>query len=399
MQLVLHPPALDGDPEHQRMLSTNLRLAAIVESSSDAIMGNTLDGAIFAWNPGAEKLFGYSARDAIGQPLSIVVPADRIHEVPEILERIARSESTENYETVRLNREGKQIDVSITVSPIKDGGGAVIGASTIARDITEQKKAEAQLKALATDLTHSNRELQDFASVASHDLQEPLRKIQTFADDLAENSISTLSDESRDTLKRIQNAAGRMQRLINDLLSLSRITSRAQPFVQVDLNNVLREVLTDLEVRINETGGRVDLSGIPTIEAEPLQMRQLFQNLVGNALKFNSPGRPPIVTVHGELIGGEERLAGTSEAQAQQLCQITFEDNGIGFDEKYVDRIFAMFQRLHGRKEYEGTGMGLAICRRIAERHGGDIKAQSILGTGSTFTVTIPTKRTKEKAL
>ncbi len=377
-----------------------LRLAAIVESSNDAIIGNTLDGTIFTWNPGAEKLFGYSAPEAIGRHISIVIPEDRKDEVPQILARIARSESTENHETVRLNREGRHIDVSVTVSPIKDGTGTVIGASTIARDITEQKQAEAQLKTLAADLVHSNRELQDFASVASHDLQEPLRKIQTFTDDLAENSTTTLSDDNRDTLKRIQNAAGRMQRLINDLLSLSRITSRAQPFVQVDLNNVAREVLSDLEVRIKETSGRVDINEIPTIDAEPLQMRQLFQNLIGNALKFNSPGRAPVVTVHGELIGGEERSDGnSSQAQTQQLCQITFADNGIGFDEKYVDRIFAMFQRLHGRNEYSGTGMGLAICRRIAEHHGGNVTARSIPGTGSTFTVTLPTTRITKQTL
>ena len=386
--------------ERKRAQESLLRLAAIVESSSDAIMGTALDGTIFTWNPGAEKLFGYSTGEAVGRHIGILVPADRENEVPQILDRIGRSESTENYETVRLHKDGTQIDVSITVSPIQDSAGEIIGASRIARDITEQKRAEAQLKALAADLLHSNRELQDFASVASHDLQEPLRKIQTFADHLAENSISALSDESRDTLKRIQNAAGRMQALINDLLSLSRISSRAQPFVRVDLNKVAREVLSDLEVRLKETGGRVDLSEIPTIEAEPLQMRQLFQNLLGNALKFNSPGRAPIVSIHAELIGAEEDLAGSSsEARTQQLCQITFEDNGIGFDEKYVDRIFAMFQRLHGRNKYEGTGMGLAICRRIAEHHGGGITARSIPGTGSTFTVTIPTERMKEKTL
>jgi two-component system sensor kinase FixL len=384
--------------ERKQAQESLLRLAAIVESSSDAIMGTALDGTIFTWNPGAEKLFGYSAGEAIGRHIGMLVPPDREHEVVQILGRIGRLESTENYETACLNKGGTHIDVSITVSPIQDSAGEIIGASRIARDITEQKQAEARLKALAADLLHSNRELQDFASVASHDLQEPLRKIQTFADDLAENSTSTLSDENRDTLKRIQNAAGRLQALINDLLSLSRISSRALPFVRVDLSDVAREVLSDLEVRIKETGGRVVLSEIPTIEAEPLQMRQLFQNLVGNALKFNSPGRAPIVSIHGELIGAEEGPAGGSrEAQAQQLCQITFEDNGIGFDEKYVDRIFAMFQRLHGRSKYEGTGMGLAICRRIAEHHGGNITARSIPGTGSTFTVTIPTSRIKEK--
>jgi PAS domain S-box-containing protein len=378
-----------------------LRLAAIVESSSDSIIGKTLDGTIFTWNPGAEKLFGYSALEAIGRHISIVVPADRKHEVPQILERIAKSESIDNYETVRLSRAGNQIDVSLTISPIKDGLGVVIGASTIARDITDRKQAETQLKALTADLIHSNRELLDFASVASHDLQEPLRKIQTFADDLAENS-TTLSDESRATLKRIQSAAGRMQRLINDLLSLSRISSRAQPFVPVDLNAVADEVLSDLEVRIRDTGGRVDLHELPMIDAEPLQMRQLLQNLIGNALKFNWPGRPPIVSVRGEIIATEGRRAGgVAESQEQEMCRITVEDNGTGFDEKYTDRIFAMFQRLHGRNKYEGTGMGLAICRRIAERHGGTITVRSIQGTGSTFTVTMtmPTRRTREAAI
>jgi len=379
--------------ERRHARESLLRLAAIVESSSDAITGNTLDGTIFTWNPGAQKLFGYSAAEAIGRHISIVIPGDRKDEVPQILEKISRLESTENYETVRLDSAGKSIDVSITVSPIKDGGGNVIGASTIARDITEQKRAEAQLKTLAADLLHSNRELQDFASVASHDLQEPLRKIQTFADDLVENSVTTLSEENRDSLKRIQGAAGRMQQLINDLLSLSRISSRAQPFVRVDLNKVAREVLSDLEVRINETGGQVDLREIPAIEAEPLQMRQLFQNLIGNALKFNATGRPPIVSVRGELLDAERPAGSSGEAQVQQLCRVTFEDNGIGFDEKYVDRIFAMFQRLHGRNEYPGTGMGLAICRRITEHHGGTIAARSVPGKGSTFTVMIPVKR------
>jgi two-component system sensor kinase FixL len=386
--------------ERKQAQESLLRLASIVESSSDAIIGNALDGTIMTWNPGAEKLFGYSTEEALGRNISIVVPADRATEVRETFEKVGQLESTAGYDTVRLNKDGKRINVSITVSPIQDGGGKIIGASTIARDIARQKQAETQLKTLAEDLMHSNRELQDFASVASHDLQEPLRKIQTFADELIETSQSTLGEECLDTLKRIQSAAGRMQRLINDLLSLSRVTSRAQPFIPVDLNTVAIEVLSDLEVQINKTGGRVDLRDIPSIEAEPLQMRQLFQNLIGNALKFHLPDRAPIVSVHGELLGYEEGLAGDgSEAQPRQLCKITFEDNGIGFDEKYVDRIFAMFQRLDGRNKYEGTGMGLAICRRIAEHHGGDITARSIPGTGSTFTVTLPAKRIKENIL
>jgi len=226
--------------------------------------------------------------------------------------------------------------------------------------------------------------LQDFASVASHDLQEPLRKIQTFADDLITNSAG-LDDDNRETLQRIQKAAGRMRSLINDLLSLSNVTSNARPSSSVDFKDLVREVLLDLEVRIKETGGRVEIGEIPNIEAESSQMRQLLQNLISNALKFHSPGRAPLVKVYGELLNGD--------AAAPPLCRITVEDNGIGFDEKYVDRIFAMFQRLHGRSAYEGTGIGLAICRRIAEHHGGQTTARSVLGQGSTFVVTMPTRR------
>jgi light-regulated signal transduction histidine kinase (bacteriophytochrome) len=318
-----------------------------------------------------------------------VVPADHADEVQRLLERIGRGESADNYETVRLNKDGKQIDVSITISSIRDAQGKIIGVSTSARDIGERKQAEEQLKALTADLERSNRELQDFASVASHDLQEPLRKIQTFADDLVVNS-GALDDDNRETLHRMQKAAGRMQGLINDLLALSRVTSKARPSSPVDLKDLAREVLIDLEGRIEETGGRVEVGEIPTIDAEPLQMRQLLQNLIGNALKFHPPGRTPIVNVHGELINGDQRPPGSGDAPAPTLCQITVEDNGIGFDEKYVDRIFAMFQRLHSRSEYEGTGIGLAICRKIAEHHGGQITARSVPGQGSTFIVTIP---------
>lgn len=256
----------------------------------------------------------------------------------------------------------------------------------------ERKRSEDELRASAARLAHSNRELQDFASVASHDLQEPLRKIQAFGDRLKAKCAAQLTDEGRDYLNRMQNAAGRMQTLINDLLTFSRVTTKTRPFTPVDLQQVAREVLADLEVRVAEAGARVEIAGLPTVDADPLQMRQLLQNLIGNALKFRRPEEPPVVRVSAELVPSHEARAALT-VPAAGACRITVADNGIGFDEKYLDRIFTVFQRLHGRDAYEGNGVGLAVCRRIAERHGGSITAESTPGLGAAFIVTLPARQ------
>jgi PAS domain S-box-containing protein len=271
---------------------------------------------------------------------------------------------------------------SATKVPLRDAQGRTIGLVGIRHDITERKQAEEALKFYTASLERSNRELQDFASVASHDLQEPLRKIQAFSDRLKARSGPALDETARDYLDRMQSAAARMQTLVNDLLTFSRVTSRAQPFVPTDLARVAREVLSDLETRIEQTGGRVELGALPVIEADATQMRQLLQNLIANALKFHRPDAPPVVKVSCERDGDFVRLL--------------VADNGIGFDEKYLDRIFTIFQRLHGREEYEGTGVGLAVCRKIAHRHNGTITARSQLGQSATFIVTLPAKQARE---
>jgi two-component system sensor kinase FixL len=360
-------------------------LASIVESSADAIISKTLAGTITSWNAGAQRLFGYAAEEIIGQHVSKLFPPERSDEETHIRETIARNERIENFETVRIRKDGKQIQVSVTVSAVKDKKGNVVGISKIARDITEQKIAGEKLKKFATELQRSNSELQDFASVASHDLQEPLRKIQSFADELKRSVVNKIDADEQDMLDRIVSAGGRMRTLINDLLAFSRVTTMARPFVPVDLALIAKEVMSDLEVRLVDTKGRIEVHDLPTIDADPLQMRQLLQNLIGNGLKFHAPGVTPLITVTCENGGPNYRLSVT--------------DNGIGFDEKYVDRIFTVFQRLHGRREYEGTGIGLAICRKIAERHGGQIEAHSVPGAGSTFTVTLPGKQTNEEKL
>jgi len=258
--------------------------------------------------------------------------------------------------------------------------------------VLERQRAQEGLTAFAAKLQRSNRELHDFAYVASHDLQEPLRKIQAFGDRLKLRCAEALGDQGRDYLERMQNAARRMSVLITDLLAFSRVTTKAEPFVPVDLSQIAREVMGDLEVRIEQTGGRVEMDELPTIDADPLQMRQLLQNLVGNGLKFHPPDVPPVVKISAAVMS-DGRTGGSPTPV--ELCQIRVEDRGIGFDEKYLDRIFNVFQRLHGRGEYEGTGIGLAICRKIAERHGGSITAESEPGKGAAFLVTLPLKQTE----
>jgi signal transduction histidine kinase len=256
-------------------------------------------------------------------------------------------------------------------------------------EVDERKRTEEKLEQFTRELERSNRELQDFAFVASHDLQEPLRKIQAFGDRLKSKYGASLNEDGNDYLERMGSAARRMHTLINDLLTYSRVTTKAQPFVEVNLDEIAREVLTDLEIRVQQTGGRVALEGLPSIEADALQMRQLLQNLIGNALKFHRPDVAPQVTIRSRILNREE--AGLVESKAEEVCELKIEDQGIGFDEKYLDRIFTPFQRLHARTDYEGTGMGLAVCRKIVERHGGTITAQSVVGQGTTFVVMLPT--------
>jgi signal transduction histidine kinase len=241
----------------------------------------------------------------------------------------------------------------------------------------------------ARDLARSNAELEQFASITSHDLQEPLRKIRMFGDRLQTTLGDDLEESARADLERMQNAAARMQRLINDLLSFSRVSSRGQPFEPVDLDQVTREVIADLEARVVELDAILDVGSLPTVEADTTQMRQLLQNLLGNALKFHRDGEPPVIRVRGDVVAGAEpRFEG--EAATRDHAVITVEDNGIGFEQQYADRIFTAFERLHGRSAYDGTGIGLSIARKIVWRHGGDITARSAPGHGATFTVTLP---------
>jgi signal transduction histidine kinase len=240
-------------------------------------------------------------------------------------------------------------------------------------------KSNAELERRAAELARSNAELDQFASIASHDLQEPLRKVRTFTERVREIDADTLSDRGLDYLQRANASAERMQRLIEDLLVFSRVAMQTRPFAPVDLGQVAREVLEDLDDLMRRSGARVTVGALPTINADAAQMRQLMQNLISNALKFRREGIAP-----------EVEIAATTDGD---WVTLVVRDNGIGFEPQYSRRIFRVFERLHGRGAYPGTGIGLALCRKIADRHGGSVQADSVVGQGSTFTIRLPINR------
>jgi PAS domain S-box-containing protein len=284
-------------------------------------------------------------------------------------------------------KDGSYYWVNTTIVPFLDSTGKPEQYVAVRYEITERKQFEDQLKVYAQKLEVSNKELQDFASVAAHDLQEPLRKIQSFSDRLKIKAKTQLTEETFDYVNRIQNSAERMQILIDDLLTYSRVTTKNAPFSVTNLNETMNNVVSDLEVRIEKSNGKVEWNNLPSLEADPTQMYQLFQNLISNALKFKKPDTNSLVTVEAKL------FENSPLGRPGPACQITISDNGIGFDEKYLDRIFTIFQRLHGRHEYEGTGIGLAVCRKIIDRHGGFITAVSTPEQGATFIITLPLKQ------
>ncbi len=260
----------------------------------------------------------------------------------------------------------------------------------------ERHQAEQSLSEYAVDLERRNRELQDFANIASHDLQEPLRKIQIFSDLLIRRYLGELDDRACFYLQSMNESASRMQGLLRALLSYSQVTSRGKPFVRTDLNEILQRVVKDLDYQIEQSGAQVEIKSLPRIEADPTQMYQLFQNLVSNALKFHKAGEKPVITVYSQYCDQDEIQAINPDSDEPKICEILVQDKGIGFAERYIDRIFQPFERLHNVGEYEGTGMGLAICRKIVERHNGSITASSVPGEGATFIIQLPYQQKEE---
>lgn len=505
------------------------RLASIIRNSDDAIVGKNLDGIVTSWNLSAQRIFGYSAEEMIGRSILTIIPEDRQNEEPVILDKLRKGQRVDHFETKRIAKNGRLLDVSITISPVMDKEGRIIGVSKIARDITRQKNADrtieqerarlsmgislttlgtweytfadkslncstvckailgfdpsvnivsadvipgfpqAQLEilqkavlspinALSPEifdtslqyrrpnddklrwlriqgkvffsedrkpeyyigtilditeeraarelleqtvkertheltnlnqrLTETNLSLQKFAYIASHDLQEPLRKARIFADRASLFLSQGQPDKAEDQLKRIRTGAQRMSELIRDILDYSRLSVSDRPAEPVDLNSVLQEVLQELDQKIAESGAEIFADPLPVYPGIPIEFRQLFSNLIGNALKF-SPDRPR-VEIRATSIPPEQLPQRLYLQQSNSYLRLEFRDNGIGFDDQFVERIFGIFERLHSSKDYTGSGIGLSICRKIVENHGGAITAQGWQGKGALFTVYLP---------
>jgi PAS domain S-box-containing protein len=499
----IHLIAQVEDITTQRQAELVQKYASIVQSSDDAIISKTIDGEILSWNPGAERMFGYSAAEAVGQSITMLIPPDELDEFPSIMERIGRGERVSHYETLRQKKDGSRFHVSVSVSPIMDAGGKVMGAADVTRDmserkameevlanrvhlldqafdpifawepggaivfwnegarrlygydasdaigkvshellrtvfltdgkgfeamllergswegelrqrtkdgrwitvdsrmtlvespgrgaqvleanrdLTKRKEAERLLERRADELARSNAELEQFAHVASHDLQEPLRMVASYLELLADRYKGQLDEKADRYIGYAIGGAVRMKALLDGLLMFARVASQGRVFESVDSRKALTGAITNLDTMIRELGAEVTFDTLPIVLADPIQIIQLFQNLIGNALKF-CEAKPPRIHVSAQCNGDK--------------WTFSVRDNGIGIAPQHRDRIFQIFQRLHSREEYPGTGLGLSICKKVVERHGGRIWVESQPGEGSNFCFTIPSGRQQEPA-
>jgi PAS domain S-box-containing protein len=371
-------------------------LSSVLSSSLDGIMvfsavrddndGDIEDFEFLLVNPQAEKMVNRSSDSLVGTRLLEEMPGHVENGLFEAYVEVV--ETGEPFETeVHYTTDDVDRWLQIVAVRIEEGFAVTF------RDISERKRAAQAMAATNAKLEQRNRALRDFAYIASHDLQEPLRKIGAFSNLVLEDYGDKIDDTGQHYLERMQDAARRMSQLISDLLVYSRVTTQARPFKPVDLEQIVANVVTDLEMQIADVDGTVDIGDLPTIAADSTQIRQLLQNLIGNGLKFHRPDVPPVVTIRSELVDPDDPSVPANDVNATRFCRLTVADNGIGFEQKYADRIFTPFKRLHGRSKYSGTGMGLAICRRIVERHGGDISVVSTPDEGTTFTIHLPVDR------
>jgi len=367
-----------GSTHREPMDAADL-LAAIVNSSDDAIIGKTIDGVITTWNPAAERMYGYAAEEIIGQPITVLCPPDRVAEIQEILRKIRNDERVQYHETVRRRKDGTVFPVSVAISPVHDGQHDLIGASSIARDISERYRLQAELRHRTDDLEIAYRDLETFSYSVSHDLRAPLRAMGGLSRALLDDCGDSLSEAAIGYTRRIQAASERMTQLIDDLLNLARV-SRAEIRLQVlDLGAEVADIAAELQRQGPDRHVHFTIQQPALATADPTLIRTVLQNLLDNAWKFTS-GRDDAVIEFGMT---------PDETSGRRFF---VRDNGAGFETADAGKLFKPFERLHSASQFPGTGVGLASVRQIVERHGGRTWAEGAPGAGATFYFTLPAK-------
>jgi two-component system, LuxR family, sensor kinase FixL len=357
-------------------------LAAIVACSDDAIISKTMDGIITTWNQGAVRLFGYSVGEAIGQDIGLIIPLERRAEETGLIARLRRGESIAHYDTVRTTKDGRLIDISASLSPIHDDVGRITGAANVARDIGVRKRHEAELARHVDALERSNKELDDFAYIASHDLKEPLRGLFNNAKFLLEDNANKLDHGSVGRLRRLSYLTQRMETLINDLLYFSRLGRQELAIQPTDLNDVIRDIESMSETSLQEANAEVIiLQALPTLRCDKTRIAEVFRNLISNGVKYNDSKTKRIE------IGYLDQM---QTPTGMEYGVFYVKDNGIGIAEEFYEEIFRIFKRLNAEDDDKrGSGVGLTFVRKIIERHGGRIWVRSSPGEGTIFYLTI----------
>lgn len=383
--------------------SSEERYHKMIDEIKDyAIVRLNENGTIENWNQGAENIKGYAAGEIIGKHISIFYPAeDQLSRLPETLLNEARVNGKATHEGWRVRKDGSMFWCFVVITALHDDNGNVIGFTKITRDLTDKKIAEDKIKSHARmldkyaqrleekndALERSYKELESFSYIASHDLQEPLRKIKIFLNLIAQKE--QISENARDYFNRIISASDHMQSLIDALLTYSQMNLLEIVPEKTDLNKVLDDVKKNLSSMIEEKNVLIESTLLPTLKVVPMQFQQLFSNIISNAVKYSKKGEQPHIRITADIVPAQDMLPNP----ATNCYKISFSDNGIGFEQQYSERIFQLFQRLHGKSEYPGTGIGLAICKKIVQNHGGTMDAVGEPGVGATFNIYLPVEK------